>query len=106
MQRKLIAIIIGIFIIGAGVFLYLNNVNTLWQIKQTGQFSQGTNNYPLAKESEVVTFENGQGYELTASIVTKEIGGQKVKMLAYNGSIPGPLIKVPQGVEITLNFKN
>lgn len=27
-------------------------------------------------------------------------------MLAYNGSIPGPLIKVPQGAEITLNFKN
>ena len=27
-------------------------------------------------------------------------------MLAYNGMIPGPLIKVTQGAEITLNFKN
>ena len=27
-------------------------------------------------------------------------------MLAYNGSIPGPLIKVAQGSEVTINFKN
>ena len=27
-------------------------------------------------------------------------------MLAYNGSIPGPTLKVPQGATITVNFKN
>ena len=27
-------------------------------------------------------------------------------MLGYNGSIPGPLIRVPKGAEITLNFTN
>lgn len=27
-------------------------------------------------------------------------------MLAYNGSIPGPLIKVSQGAQVTINFKN
>ena len=27
-------------------------------------------------------------------------------MLAYNGSIPGPLLKAPQGAEVTINFTN
>jgi FtsP/CotA-like multicopper oxidase with cupredoxin domain len=27
-------------------------------------------------------------------------------MLAYNGSIPGPMLKIPQGAEITVNFTN
>ena len=27
-------------------------------------------------------------------------------MLAYNGSIPGPLIKIPQGAQVTINFTN
>lgn len=50
--------------------------------------------------------KNGDSYDLVAGFVEKEINGRKYNMLAYNGSIPGPLLKVPQGAEITLNFKN
>jgi suppressor of ftsI len=38
--------------------------------------------------------------------VKKEINGREVKMLAYNGMIPGPTIKAKQGSEITINLKN
>lgn len=61
---------------------------------------------PLATQSEVVELQNGDTYELVAAPVKKEIGGKTYTMLAYNGSIPGPLIKVAQGAEVTINFTN
>lgn len=71
-----------------------------------GVFSTEINGLSEAKTSEVVELKNGDMYDLEASIVQKTINGQPVKMLAYNGSIPGPLIKVKQGSEITVNFTN
>lgn len=59
-----------------------------------------------AKASETIKLRKGDTYDLTASIVKKQIGNSVVKMLAYNGMIPGPLIKVEQGAEVTLNFTN
>ncbi|MEO6077243.1 MAG: multicopper oxidase family protein [Candidatus Andersenbacteria bacterium] len=69
-------------------------------------FSSDTANLPEAKLSETVELKNGDSYDLTASMVKKNINSADVKMLAYNGSIPGPLIKVKQGAEITINFTN
>ena len=59
-----------------------------------------------AKSPETVELKNGDVYDLVAEFIEKEINGNKYRMLAYNGSIPGPLIKVDQGAEVTLNFKN
>ena len=61
---------------------------------------------PEAKPMEVVELKNGDTYNLTASFVQKKLGNRSYRMLAYNGSIPGPLIKVAQGSEVTINFKN
>lgn len=63
-------------------------------------------NIPSEKENQVVELRNGDIYDLTASYVTKNINGKEQKMLAYNGSIPGPTLQVAQGSEITINFKN
>lgn len=104
MQRIAVAVIIGVILLGAGVYLYSNSQQS--KTGQAGVFSKNANNYPLAKSSEIIELKNGDSYNLTASTVKKKINGTDVKMLAYNGSIPGPLIKVPQGAEITLNFKN
>jgi len=106
MQRVFIALVIGVILVALGTYLYNNSQNKSAQITQTGEFSTVTNNYPVAEQSEVVELKNGDTYNLTASIVKKNIKGNEVKMLAYNGSIPGPLLKIPQGAEITLNFKN
>src|SRR3989338_6119975 len=61
---------------------------------------------PLSTASEVVDLKNGDTYNLTASYVRKDINGTEYKMLAYNGSIPGPLIKIAKGAEVTINFTN
>ena len=54
-----------------------------------GSFSTSTLGLTEAKTSETVTLKDGDSYNLTAEIVKKNINGQEVKMLAYNGSIPG-----------------
>lgn len=61
---------------------------------------------PRAAQSEIVTLKDGDSYDLIAAPVTKEIGGKSYTMLAYNGSIPGPLLTVAQGAEVTINFTN
>jgi suppressor of ftsI len=59
-----------------------------------------------ATPSQVVELKNGEVYTLTAKYVMKDIGGAKVPMLAYNGSVPGPTFKVKQGDTATIRFKN
>lgn len=68
--------------------------------------SDKAQNFPSVKQSEIVDLKNGDTYDLAAAYVTKEISGKRQTMLAYNGSIPGPTIRVAQGAEITINFKN
>lgn len=75
------------------VFVYLPN-------------RQNTPTISELKPSEIITLQNGDTFDLTASIVEKEINGQTHQMLAYNGSIPGPVLKVAQGSEVTVRFKN
>ncbi len=58
------------------------------------------------KDTQVVDLKDGDSYTLTASYVTKTIAGKEQKMLAYNGMIPGPTIRVQQGAAVTINFKN
>ncbi|MEK7672367.1 MAG: multicopper oxidase family protein [Patescibacteria group bacterium] len=59
-----------------------------------------------ATSPEIIELKDGDSYDLTAEYVKQEIDGVSYEMLAYNGSIPGPTLKVPQGSEITLNFTN
>lgn len=104
-------VVVAVVLVGA--FLLLQNRSTMnqaWQMhevaQKTGAFSSETNGLSEAKTSQVVELKDGDTYNLEASIVQKTIKSQPVKMLAYNGSIPGPLLKVPQGAEITVNFTN
>ena len=94
-----IFVIIAVVAVVFGSWWYIGT-----QSKQTP--STGTTSALSAKETQVVELKNGDSYDLTAGLVEKEINGVKYKMLAYNGSVPGPLIKVPQGSEVTINFKN
>lgn len=74
--------------------------------QENALFSTSTAGLPEGKLSDVIDLKNGDTYGLTAEIVKKNINGQQVKMLAYNGSIPGPLIKIPKNAEVTINFTN
>lgn len=68
--------------------------------------SDDTAGLPEARESQTVELKDGDSYDLSAAYVKKTINGISYRMLAYNGSIPGPLIKVVQGAEVTINFTN
>lgn len=62
--------------------------------------------FPTASSTTIVELADGDTYNLEASFVEKELNGSLYKMLAYNGSIPGPTLKVQQGSTITVNFTN
>ncbi len=98
MNKTLIAVVLGIAIVIGGIVLSQSVT-----IRDT---STALTKTEPAKASEIVELKDGDTYDLTASYVEKDINGVSYKMLAYNGSIPGPLIKVPQGAEVTINFKN
>src|SRR6266700_6658471 len=104
-MKKPLIVIVLILVLSAGLYFVLNNQQQTTE-KQTGIFSQEYGNAPGVTQQKTVELKNGQIYNLTASIVKKTINNNTVKMLAYNGSIPGPIIKVPQGSEITINFTN
>ena len=61
---------------------------------------------PAATPSELVELARGQRFELRIAPVTKRLGDATVRMLAYNGSIPGPTLKVRQGSEIDVEVVN
>src|SRR3989344_5815069 len=68
--------------------------------------SSDTSGLPEVTQTETIELQDGDSYDLAASYVKKNINGVEYRMLAYNGSVPGPLIKIPQGAEVTINFKN
>jgi len=96
--------IIAVVIVVGGIII-LQQSNTSNEV-MVGTFSTDITGLLEAKASETVELKNGDTYDFTASIVKKTIGNSVVKMLAYNGMIPGPLIKIEQGAEVTLNFTN
>jgi FtsP/CotA-like multicopper oxidase with cupredoxin domain len=61
---------------------------------------------PASVPPEAVELAHSASFDLTIAPVTKAIGGRQVRMLAYNGSIPGPTLKVAQGSQVTVNVEN
>ena len=73
---------------------------------RTESFPTETIGLAEAVASEIVELSDGDEFELRIAPVTKEIGDTNVRMLAYNGSIPGPTLKVAQGSEILVKAIN
>jgi FtsP/CotA-like multicopper oxidase with cupredoxin domain len=61
---------------------------------------------PEARPPELVELADGDEFDLQIAPVAKRVGDETVRMLAYNGSIPGPVLKVKEGAEITVNIEN
>ena len=49
---------------------------------------------------------DGDDLHLRIGPVAKRLEGTTVRMLGYNGSIPGPTLKVPQGSEVIVHVEN
>ncbi|MCA9366823.1 multicopper oxidase family protein [Candidatus Kaiserbacteria bacterium] len=112
-------------IIGGGILLVLLLAGVFWydndyrmgmgrHMDVSGEFAERnggltklTDTAVLSlRPTEVVELKDGDTYELTASIVKQEVGNRVVKRLAYNGQIPGPILKAPKGAKVTVNFTN
>jgi FtsP/CotA-like multicopper oxidase with cupredoxin domain len=61
---------------------------------------------PLARPSQVTRLRDGDTLDLTAMLVRREIKGRAFAMYAFNGQMPGPLIRVPRNATIVVRFRN
>jgi hypothetical protein len=61
---------------------------------------------PEARASELVELSDGDELELRVAPVRKRLGDATVRMLAYNGPIPGPVLNVKEGSEIVVHVEN
>jgi FtsP/CotA-like multicopper oxidase with cupredoxin domain len=56
--------------------------------------------------TELVELADGDSFDLRIASVAKQLGDDRVRMLSYNGSIPGPTLRVPQDCEIIVPVRN
>src|SRR5262245_9978201 len=61
---------------------------------------------PEATRPRLLEVADGDVLDLEVGPVAKRLGETTVRMLGYNGSIPGPTVKVQQGSEIVVNVTN
>jgi FtsP/CotA-like multicopper oxidase with cupredoxin domain len=54
----------------------------------------------------IVDVADGEELTLRITPVAKKLGDDTVRMLAYNGSVPGPVLRVRQGTEIVVHAVN
>jgi FtsP/CotA-like multicopper oxidase with cupredoxin domain len=70
------------------------------------QFPTETAGLPASRPPNIVDVGDGESFDLRIAPVTKLIGDSTVRMLAYNGSVPGPTLRVAEGSEIVINVEN
>jgi hypothetical protein len=63
-------------------------------------FPTETRGLDEAQRPQTIELADGGRLELEVTPVRKAHGGAEVRMLAYNGSIPGPVLVVGEGSEI------
>jgi len=69
-------------------------------------FSTDPTGLPSAGVTEEIVLRDGDTFEMVAAPVHKRLGQADARMLAYNGSIPGPTLRVAQGSQIDVSFSN
>jgi FtsP/CotA-like multicopper oxidase with cupredoxin domain len=76
------------------------------QTETDRHFPQGTIGLPNAVATRIVELSDGERFDLHIGAVKKRVGEETVRMLAYNGSVPGPTLAVRQGSEIVVDVFN
>ncbi len=61
---------------------------------------------PEARPGTVVELPDGGTLDLEAGLVRRDVAGRPLTMLAFNGQLPGPLIRVPADATIFVSFTN
>ena len=74
--------------------------------QQDDLFTTETAGLPEVLGPDVTRLADGDRLDLRIGPVRKNIDDAELRMLAYNGSIPGPTLQVDQGSEITVQVRN
>lgn len=61
---------------------------------------------PLSKSPEYIDLTDGDTVVLEAAPVKKSMKGKEVRMWAYNGSIPGPILRARQNSTVVVRLRN
>jgi FtsP/CotA-like multicopper oxidase with cupredoxin domain len=72
----------------------------------TDIFPTETSGLSDASPSDTIDLDDGAEFRLGIVPVRKRLGDHTVRMLGYNGSIPGPTLRVPEGAEIQVDVHN
>src|SRR3954465_364889 len=72
----------------------------------TDHFSQDATGLPEMRPTDIVEVVPGGSFELRIAPMAKRIGDAHVRMLAYNGSVPGPTLRVAEGSQIEVEVIN
>jgi len=72
----------------------------------TESFPTDPSGLPEAGRPQLLELAPGDTLDLQVGPVAKRLGDTTVRMLGYNGSIPGPTLKVQQGSEIIVHVTN
>jgi FtsP/CotA-like multicopper oxidase with cupredoxin domain len=70
------------------------------------RFPTDPSGLPEAGRPQLLELAHGDTLELRVAPVAKRLGDTTVRMLGYNGSVPGPTLKVAQGSEIVVRVEN
>ena len=69
-------------------------------------FPTDPSDLPACGRPEVVELSDGDEFDLRIGAVAKRLGDSTVRLLAYNGSVPGPILRVTEGSELVVNVVN
>ena len=69
-------------------------------------FATDTTGLPEATRPQILDLADGDTLQLRVAPVAKQLGQSTVRMYAYNGSVPGPRLRVRQGSQITVHVTN
>jgi FtsP/CotA-like multicopper oxidase with cupredoxin domain len=76
------------------------------QASMPTEFPTDPSGLPEATRPRLPELADGDVLDLDVGPVAKPLGDTTVRMLGYNGSIPGPTLRVQQGSEIIVNVTN
>ena len=80
--------------------------STAKPVRETGPFSREIVGLPQATPTESIDLFDGDRFDVRIAPVAQRIGGDLVRRLSYNGSVPGPTLRVKQGSEIEVQVTN
>jgi FtsP/CotA-like multicopper oxidase with cupredoxin domain len=99
-------LLIGSSVVVALALVAVLLVNAFLHPRIRDPFDRDITGLSEAGKTQVVELKDGDAFDLRAITVRKQIGSATVKMLAYNGSVPGPTLKVQQGAQVAITVTN